>query len=218
MLHRCVPVALVIGLLAATAFAGATQGGPIPVPLPLFPPNNWWNTDITAAPVDPNSGSYITFIGGASRSLHPDFGGDVGDGTVYGFPFIVVDGTQPKLQVTFDYWDESDGVGLPFYPIPNEAINLNGWVEGGQPGSVDQGGDRHILIVDKTNNWLYELYNMWFDGTSWVGGSGAFYDMNTNNRRPETWTSADAAGMAILPGLVRYDELAGPARSATHSG
>jgi hypothetical protein len=202
---------VVLALASVTAFA-ATQGGTMPVPLPLFPANNWWNTDVSAAPLDLDSDDYIDFIGLTQR-LHPDFGGDAGDGDVYGFPFIVVDGAQPKKTVSFVlYPGQSDGVGVPFYPVPDEAITMNGWVEGGQPGNVDQrdDGDRHVLIVDKTNNKLYELYNVWFNGTLWEAGSGAFFDMNTNNRRPEGWTSADASGMAILPGLVRYDEYEGP--------
>lgn len=200
-------------IVVCTAASGAaTQGAPLNVPLPLFPPNNWWNIDISAAPVDTSSSAYIQFIG-PTRGLHPDFGGDAGDGDVYGFPYIVVDGTQPKQTVDFVlYGDQSDGEGVPFYPVPDEAITQNGWVEGGQPGNVDQrdDGDRHILIVDRTNNHLYELYNVWFNGTNWEAGSGAFFDMNTNDRRPEGWTSADAAGLAILPGLVRYDEVSGP--------
>jgi hypothetical protein len=123
------------------------------------------------------------------------------------------------------YSDESDGVdhntdtSFPFYPVPDEAITNGGWIEEGPPGNVDHrdSSDRHILIVDSTNNHLYELYNMWFNGTGWVGGSGAFFDMNTNNRRPEGWTSADAGGLAIVPGLVRYDEVYGPAREICHA-
>jgi hypothetical protein len=205
-------------IVAMQSFA-ATEGGAIPVPLPLFPANTWWNTDVSNAPLDVNSANFITFIGGATRGLHPDFGGDAGGGDVYGFPFIIVDGSQAKKTVTFtDFGNQSDGVNhgtgqsFPFYPIPDEAIMMNGWVEGGQPGNVDQraDADRHVLIVDQTNNTLYELYNVWYDGTNWEAASGAFFDMNTNNRRPDTWTSADAAGLAILPGLVRYDELFGP--------
>ena len=183
----------------------------MPVPKPLFPANNWWNVDVSAAPLDPSSAAYITFIG-PTRGLHPDFGGDAGGGDVYGFPFIVVDGSQPKLTVDFVlYGHQSDGEGVPFYPVPAEAITMNGWVEGGQPGNVDQrdDSDRHILIVDQTNNHLYELYNVWYNGSQWEAGSGAFFDMNVNGRRPEGWTSADAAGLAILPGLVRYDEAFG---------
>lgn len=211
MLHRTAAV-LALLVVCVPAFAAATQGGAIPVPLPLFPANNWWNVDVSNAPLDTNSANFISFIG-ATRGCHPDFGGDAGDGDVYGFPFIVVDGTQPKLEVDFVlYGDQSDGEGEPFYPVPPEAITENGWVEGGQPGEVDQrdDSDRHILIVDKDNNHLYELYNVWYDGTNWEAGSGAFFDMNTNDRRPEEWTSADAAGLAILPGLVRYDEVFGP--------
>ena len=210
-------------LFSAGSLLAATQGGPIPGPLPLFPPNNWWNTDVSAAPVDGSSGSFIQFIGtrtdGTPTPLRPDFGGDAGGGAIYGFPVLIVDGAQPKKSVTFLYSAESDGVDhntnvpFPFYPIPDEAITMSGWVEGGAPGNVDRRAipeDRHILMVDSTNNTLYELWNVWYNGTNWVAGSGAFFDMKTNNRRPETWTSADAAGLAILPGLVRYDEVAGP--------
>ena len=206
MIRRSCAAALIF--MAATASA-ATQGGRMPVPLPLFPPNNWWNTDVSAAPVDPGSANFINFIG-AGDGLHPDFGGDAGDGNVYGMPFLLVDGAQAKKVVDFvSYPAESDGVGLAFYPVPDEAVTMNGWVEGGQPGNVDERdeGDRHILIVDTTNNDLYELYNVWHNGTQWEAGSGAFFDMDTNGRRPEGWTSADAAGLAILPGLVRYDEV-----------
>lgn len=187
------------------------------MPLPLFPANHWWNTDISAAPVDPGSAGFITFIG-PTKGMHPDFGGDAGGGDVYGFPVIQVEGTQAKKAVSFFWPDQSDGVdhtteaSFPFYPVPDEAIAMTGWVEGGQPGAVDQrnDADRHILMVDVTNNRLYELYNVWFNGSSWEAGSGAAFFMNRNDRRPDTWTSADAAGLAILPGLVRHDEVYGP--------
>ncbi|GEM_PF-363582 len=214
------PFASESSVLAAFVLAFAVEGGAIPLEWPLFPPNNWWNTDISNAPVDASSATIITWIG-PNRGLHPDFGGDAGGGDVYGFPFAVVDSSQPKLTVDFSSWgwpDESDGVdhnngnvSFPFYPVPSECITQNGWVEGGQPGSVDQHttGDRHILMVDKTNNALYELYNVWYDGTKWRAASGAYWNMNTNNRRTDGWTSADAAGLQILPGLVRYDEAFG---------
>ncbi|HYI12129.1 MAG TPA: hypothetical protein VEK57_23955 [Thermoanaerobaculia bacterium] len=222
---------LAVLLLSSVSAFAATQGGEIPLPLPLFPQNNWWNLDISNAPVDASSANFINFINTDNPScrdeddnvipcrMHPDFGGDAGDGYVYGFPFTIVEGTQPKLTVEFtDFGDESDGwdpeteESFPFYPVPSECINQNGWIEGGQPGTVDERGDsdRHILIVDKDNNHLYELYNVWYNGTNWEAASGAFFDMNTNDRRPEGWTSADAAGLAILPGLVRYDEVFGP--------
>ena len=107
------------------------------------------------------------------------------------------------------------GQGVPFYPIPAEAITQPHWVEGGAPASVDQRtqSDRHLLMVDCTNRHLYELYNVWYDTAQarWHAGSGAFFDMNRNDRRPDGWTSADAAGLAIFPGLVRYDEVFDPA-------
>lgn len=208
--RRLLFVTLMVCSISALA---ATQGTPIPGPLPLFPANNWWNLDISNAPVDSNSASYITFIGGSNRQVHPDFGGDDGEGGVYGFPYIVVDGTQAKKTVDFVlYPHQSDGVNQPFYPVPDEAISSFGWIEGGQVGTEDlrDDGDRHILVVDKTNNHLYELYNVWYNGTNWEAGSGAFFDMDTNDRRPEGWTSADAAGLAIFPGLVRHDEVTGP--------
>src|SRR5712691_3657774 len=110
MLRR-LPSALVLLFVSASAIA-ATQGGAIPVPLPLFPANNWWNTDVSAAPVDASSAAFITFIG-TTRQLRPDWGGDNGDGTLFGFPYIIVDGNQAKKTVTFDVPDESDGVNHP---------------------------------------------------------------------------------------------------------
>ena len=215
---RAWTASLVFALTALVA-AGSIQGGPLPDPLPLFPPNNWWNVDISTAPVDSSSGNYIAFVG-ATRTLHPDFGGDVSAGSaqVYGFPFAVVDGTTPRRAVQFQYADESDGVdhttnqSVPFYPIPDEAIAQAHWIESGEPGNVDlrSTSDRHMLIVDRDNRYLFELYNLFFDGTQWHAGSGAFFDLNQSARRPDGWTSADAAGLAILPGLVRYDEAFGP--------
>jgi hypothetical protein len=209
-------------LLGTWAVWAATLGGAIPGPWPIFPADNWWNTDISSAPLDVNSASYITFINnGTTRRLHPDFGGNAAPGSVqiYGFPYIVVDGSTPRQPVQFVYSDESDGVdhttdtSFPFYPIPPEAITEAHWIEGGEPGHVDRRSqsDRHMLIVDAQTRGLYELYNVFFDGAAWHAGSGAFFDMNLNGRRPDGWTSADAAGLAILPGLVRYEEAFGSA-------
>ncbi len=202
----------------AAAMAPRLETSP-PGPLPLFPATNWWNTDISAAPVDPGSDGFIAYINdGDPQPLHPDFGGTLDDGvSIYGFPYIVVDGSQPKKTVQFEESEESDGVdhstdtSFPFYPIPDEAITQPHWIEGGSPGNVDQTccQDRHMLILDRDNRHLYELYNVFFDGSSWQAYSGAFFDMKTNDRRPEGWTSADAAGLAIVPGLVRYDEVHG---------
>ena len=126
---------------------GPIQGGALPGPLPLFPADNWWNVDISAAPVDPNSTNFINFVG-VTRGLHPDFGGEVSPGSaqVYGMPYAVVDGTQPKVQVNFVlYPGESDGVGVAFYPIPTQAITQPHWIEGGDPGTVDVRGAERLV-------------------------------------------------------------------------
>jgi hypothetical protein len=205
----------------ATAPRQATpaRGGALPPPLPLFPPDNWWNRDISAWPIDPGSSAFIGFIndGGPCRTLHPDFGPIwPAPPEIIGFPYVVVD-ELPLEAVQFVYSEESDGVdhatntSFPFYPIPGQAITEPYWIEGGHPGNQQCGSsDRHMLIVDRNNRWLYELYDVCWTGGSWHAGSGAFFDMKTNNRRPEGWTSADAAGLAILPGLVRHDEAFGP--------
>ena len=136
---------------------------------------------------------------------------------IYGMPYVIVDSTVPKKAVQFLYYRESDGVNhttnvsFPFYPIPDAAITQPHLIEGGYPGNVDRRGiqDRHLILVDRDTRHLYELYNVFYDGTKWLANSGAFFDMKTNNRRPDGWTSADAAGLAILPGLVRYEEAFG---------
>ncbi|HYJ15899.1 MAG TPA: hypothetical protein VE170_10450 [Candidatus Limnocylindria bacterium] len=210
-------------LLLALAM-DATRNGVLPQRLPLFPADNWWNLDISNWPVDQNSPSYINFINnGGTRKLHPDFGGNSGTGYgIYGLPYALLNNVTDadRKPVQFQYWDESDGVNLqtgasvPFYPIPDAAASQPYWVEGGDPGNIDKRSsqDRHLLLVDRERNHLYELYNVFYNATlgKWYAGSGAFFDMNTNNRRPDTWTSADAAGLAILPGLVRYDEVYDP--------
>lgn len=217
-LRWCAVVCTTLLAFAVSVSALAVINGPLPGPLPLFPRTNWWNLDISTAPVDGASTSFISFVGTA-RGLHPDFGGDVSPGSVdiYGFPYAVVDSSVTKVAVNFRYASESDGVdhttntSFPFYPIPDEAKTQPHWIEGGQPGNVDQRNvaDRHLLIVDQSNRHLFELYNVFWDGTRWNAGSGAFFDLTRSDRRPEGWTSADAAGLAILPGLVRYDEVFG---------
>ncbi len=211
------------GVLACAAAPGQTMPPRLESGLPgsgLTLPTNWWATEVTSAPVDSGSDGFIAYINnGSPRPLHPDFGGTLDDGIgIYGFPFIVVDGSQAKKTVQFDQADESDGVdhstqtSYPFYPIPDAAISQPHWIEGGDPGSIDDTGeiDRHMLILDRDHRYLYELYNVWWDGSQWTAYSGAFFDLKTNDRRPDGWTSADAAGLAILPGLVRYDEVYGP--------
>lgn len=161
----------------------------------LFPLDNSWNQDVSAAAVDPNSNALLASIG-LSTGLHPDFG-TVWEGAPIGIPYIVVGGNQPKVPVTFEYASESDPGP---YPIPASAP-----IEGGP----DSSGDRHVLIVDKDNWILYELYSAYPNKTftAWTAGSGAIFDLNSNSLRPAGWTSADAAGLPILPGLVRYDEV-----------
>ncbi|HYG63310.1 MAG TPA: hypothetical protein VEL74_12065 [Thermoanaerobaculia bacterium] len=218
--RRCLPFSWVTAILLLAAPALTAQpGGPLP---PLFPADNWWNLDVSAAPVDPRSADFIRFIGESTR-LHPDFGGDADvSPEIYGMVYVSVPGSQPLVPVTFvEYPDESDAgaPGRPAgYPIPEEARTQAKWIEGGYPGNVDAGGDRHMLIVDRDRRILYELYHtFWNAGAGrWEAGSGAIFPLDSNARRPEGWTSADAAGLAILPGLVRHDEVfgAGPIRHA----
>lgn len=195
---------------------GVEKAGALPAPLPLFPADNWWNVDISGAPVDPRSAAFVQFIG-PTRRLHPDFGHESGaelpDAVIWGMPYIVVSGDEPLEPVTFEYADESD-VGAPGrppgYPIPVEARTESRWIEGGVPGGGEN-GDRHLLIVDRDHRLLYELYALRWNAAAsrWEAGSGAIFPLDGNARRPDGWTSADAAGLAILPGLIRYDEAYG---------
>jgi hypothetical protein len=157
----------------------------------VFPGTNVWNMRIDERPVAANSATMIAAVG-LDTGLHMDFGSYAG----YGIPYQLVTGATPRSTVAFDYDDESDHVG---YPIP--AVPL---IEGG-PGAT---GDRHILMVDADACRLYELYNARKVSGTWHAGSGATWDLRSNALRPDGWTSADAAGLPILPGLVRYDEVA----------
>lgn len=167
---------------------GASLGGRRP-----FPDDNPWNKDISNEEVDPNSEVLIASIGW-NTGLHPDFG-TVWEGSPIGIPYVVVADTQRKVPVTFEYDDESDAGP---YPIPSDAP-----IEGGK----DSDGDRHILVIDRDNRKLYELFDAHPNDSGWSAGSGAIFDLNTNDLRPDGWTSADAAGLPIFPGLVRYDEV-----------
>ncbi|HWM94853.1 MAG TPA: hypothetical protein VN493_29130 [Thermoanaerobaculia bacterium] len=204
---------------SSALFAQVERGGALPPPLPIHPPDHWWNVDISAAPIDPNSTNFINFVG-ANVGLHPDFGGEGEmEPEIYGMVYITVPGTQP-LQTVFwtAFGDQSDdGVpGRPIgYPIPAEAKTGVKWIEGGYAGNANpeispQGdGDRHMLIVDRDNRILYELYRTFWNPAAqrWEADSGAIFKLDAQERRPEGWTSADAAGLAILPGLVRYEEV-----------
>lgn len=159
----------------------------------IFPLDNPWNTDISEYPVDPSSEAIIASIG-RDRGLHPDFG-TFWEGAPIGFSYLVVSGAEEKRPVSFYYQDESDPGP---YPVPSSAP-----IEGG-PLST---GDRHVLVVDRDNWLLYEMFDARWTGDKWNAGSGAIFDLKTNALRPAGWTSADAAGLPILPGLVRYDEV-----------
>jgi hypothetical protein len=163
-----------------------------------FPADSLWNTDISSATVDPNSDNIINFIG-ASVTLHPDFGSGTYEGHSIGIPYQVVAGSQPKVSILLGaYADESDHGHMP---IPYNAL-IEGYPK---PGN----GDRHVLVLDKDNCWLYELYHGRRQTIpSWSADSTAIWDMTINEQRPYTWTSADAAGLPIFPGLARYDEVA----------
>jgi len=186
--------ALAIALsLAGDALAAPAIGG-----CAVFPSNNYWNTPVDTLPVHPSSAAWVGTIGTSTR-LHPDWGNVLADN--YGIPFTTVTGSQPRVPITFPpdgYADESDPG--PF-PIPPDAP-----VEGG--GSSD--GDRHVIVVDTTNCVLYELYYAFpiGGGASWSVYSSAKWDLRSNALRPADWTSADAAGLPIFPGLVRWDEVA----------
>lgn len=217
--------ALAVALAGPPLAAQPVQGGPLPGPLPLFPADNWWNADVSAAPLDANGAAFIAWIG-TSTGMHPDFGGNAGSTAIYGMPYIVVPGTQPLEPVAFDYASESD-IGAPGrpagYPIPAEARTQIHWIEGGYAGNCDSSyagspcrGDKHMLIVDADHRLLFETWNTrclpaGSPSCAWRAGSGAVFSLDSNARRPEGWTSADAAGLAILPGLVRYDEAYGAA-------
>lgn len=210
--------AFLVSLVAFPLAGQPVRNGPLPGPLPLFPPDNWWNVDVSAAPRDPNEAAILAFIG-TNRGLHPDFGGDASESgpDIYGMPYLVVPGSQPLVPVAFDYDDESDpgAPGRPAgYPIPPEARTEPKWLEGGWPGSSGAGGDKHLLIVDRDNRLLFETWDtrcvpQGSPSCTWRAGSGAVFPLDANLRRPDGWTSADAAGLAILPGLVRYDEVFG---------
>jgi len=162
-------------------------------PLQIFPQDNPWNLDISTLPLHPDSAALIASIG-VNRGVHPDFG-TIYEGAPIGIPYVVVPGDQPLVPVTFDYDDQSDPGP---YPIPRNAL-----IEGG-PNSD---GDRHILIVDPAHNRLYELFYAYPSGAGWSAASGAIFDLTSNALRPAGWTSADAAGLAIFPGLARFEEI-----------
>lgn len=187
-------IARLSALLAAACGTAAALESADLSGIALFPADNPWHWDISQLPVHPNSSNLVASVG-ASTSVHPDFGSALG-GVPWGIPYVLVGKSQPKIPVTYtDYGDESDPGP---YPIP-----LNAFVEGGNPNS----GDRHVLAVDQDAKILYELYVAVPRSDHWDAACGAKFDLASNALRPDGWTSADAAGLPILPGLVRYDEI-----------
>jgi hypothetical protein len=184
------PIFVVLGLAVSTAVAGTS---PLPGAsgCPVFPATNSWNQRVDRLPVAKGSAAIVAAVG-ANEHVHADFGSGLWQGSAIGIPITVVPGSQPKSRVTFDYADESDRGP---YPIP-AGVRIEG------------GSDRHAVIVDRDRCRLYELYALERRGGGWHAGSGAIWNLRSNRLRPAGWTSADAAGLPILPGLARYDEVA----------
>jgi len=181
----------VVATLGATIVPTQTTGGPTLANCPMMPADNFWNARVDSLPTHPQSDSWIQSIG-STESFHMDFGSGEWDGGPIGIPFNIVAGsTVPKVEPEFYYPDESDAGP---YPIPDNP-------------NIEWGSDHHILVVDTDSCTLYEIYDASFDNGQWSGGSGAIWDLNSNDLRPADWTSADAAGLPILPGLVRYEEI-----------
>lgn len=192
---------LAAGQPAAVAGQRAPQAGPQLEGCPVLPASSIWNTPVDHLPVHPDSAAYIDSIG-ANQTLHPDFGSGTWLGYPIGIPYNIVTNSQAAVSVAFQYASESDAGPYPIPPNPKIEGNPNS-------------GDRHILIVNRDTCMLYELFAAWHDTNGWHAGSGAIYDLNSNALRPAGWTSADAAGLAILPGLARYEEVA--AGEITHA-
>jgi hypothetical protein len=190
---------LVVGLCAlavsAPATAHAASSRPLPgTACPVFPASSIWHADVSRLPVHARSAQWLSHMQ-PTRRLHPDFGPS-GTAVPYGIPVTVVSGSHTKVPVSFEYADESDPGP---YPLGEDTL-----VEGGQWES----GDRHTVVVDRDACRLYETWATVKDGSTWSAGSGATWDLRSNALRPSGWTSADAAGLPILPGLLRYDEVA----------
>src|ERR1700674_5610328 len=171
---------------------GANLGGFVP-----FPSDSLWNQEVSSVPVDANSSAIISFIG-SGTFMPVDFGAGQYLGSTIGIPYLVVGGQQPPVTINFTaYGSESDPGPMP--------VPITAPIEGyPNPGA----GDRHVLVLDNSNCFLYELSSSYVSGNSWNVGSGAVWDLLSNEQRPYTWTSADAAGLPIFPGLARYDEVA----------
>ena len=185
------------GLAPVGAIGPAAAGTPVPgAPnCQMFPADNVWNTDISGLPVDSHSAAWLASMDSATTHLHPDFGPSGDPSTPYGIPYTVVSPLTPTVSLTFGYPDESDPGPYPF--------SASTPIEGGAAST----GDRHALMVDPSTCTLYELYDARYSPTGSTAGSGAIWNLGSNALRPAGWTSADAAGLPILPGLLRYDEV-----------
>jgi hypothetical protein len=189
---------VVAAVVAVLALGGSAQALRLPAAskCPVFPASNPWNQRVDRLPIAANSDAIIASIGAADR-VHADFGSGLWNGGPIGIHITVVRGTQPQVRVAFEYADESDRGP---YPIPRNVR-----IEGGRASE----GDRHAIIVDRDRCRLYELFALYPTGSGgWRAGSGAIWNLRSNRLRPAGWTSADAAGLPILPGLARYDEVA----------
>jgi hypothetical protein len=184
--------------LSALVLCAGASASPLPSApaCPVFPPSSPWNQRVDRLPIAPGSARIVASIG-LDDHVHADFGSGLWNGGPIGIPVTVVRGTQPKVRVAFEYTSESDKGP---YPIPANVA-----IEGGRASD----GDRHALIVDRDRCRLYELFALRpVPGGGWQAGSGAIFDLRSNRLRPAGWTSADAAGLPILPGLARYEEVA----------
>lgn len=190
-------VVLAAALTVPSAGVAAAQPAPVDRAVGgcrVFPADNWWNADVSGLPVHARSRQWLSHMS-TDRDLHPDFGPSYGDGPNYGIPVTVVKSAHPKVRVRFDYADESDRVR---YPLGKDTR-----VEGGRGSD----GDKHTVVVDRGACKLYETWNTRIRGGRWVAGSGAVWSLRSNALRPDGWTSADAAGLPILPGLLRWAEV-----------
>jgi hypothetical protein len=190
-----VVTATLLAVALAPPAAGAPDDAHLPgTECPVFPSDNYWHARVDDLPVEPRSDAWLSTME-PRTSLHPDFGPSYGEQPVpYGIPVTIVNGG-PRVRVSFEYADESDRVR---YPLGRATRIEGGW---------NAGGDRHAIVVDARTCRLYETWNTRLQGGRWTAGSGAVWDLRSNRLRPDGWTSADAAGLPILPGLLRYDEV-----------
>ncbi|MBA2952957.1 hypothetical protein GON03_23300 [Nocardioides sp. MAH-18] len=198
-MRRLVALALSCAL-AVPVLSGGRAGALLPAPeravggCPVFPADSWWHADVSSLPVHARSRQWLSHMS-TDRDLHPDFGPSYGDGPNYGIPVTVVRPGHRKVRVRFDYADESDRVR---YPVGRDTR-----IEGGRGSD----GDKHAIVVDRGSCRLYETWNTRVRDGRWVAGSGAVWSLRSNALRPDGWTSADAAGLPILPGLLRWAEV-----------